>query len=89
MRPFWWAIIGSIMLVLYGIVPCFQTEIGDSNGTSQFARVYAVYGGYFIILALLFGWVIDKKKPDLGDFVGASVSIIGAFIIFFWPRSKE
>jgi small multidrug resistance family-3 protein len=50
--------------------------------------VYAIYGGYFILLALLWGWAVDKQRPDVGDVVGACIAIAGAFIMFFWPRAK-
>jgi hypothetical protein len=37
-RPFWWAIIGSVILVIYGFIPTLQP-------ISNFGRVFAVYGG--------------------------------------------
>jgi small multidrug resistance family-3 protein len=40
-----YGIIGGFVLFLYGIVPTFQP--------SYFHRIYAAYGGIFIIIALL------------------------------------
>ena len=37
-RPFWWGIIGSVILIIYGFIPTLQP-------ISNFGRVFAVYGG--------------------------------------------
>jgi drug/metabolite transporter superfamily protein YnfA len=50
-------------------------------------RVYAAYGGVFVILAVLWGWLIDKKTPDMYDWIGALVCIAGVSIILWAPRS--
>ena len=50
--------------------------------------MYAVYGGFFIISSILWGTVIDKKKPDRYEIIGAGaiVAVVGASIIFYAPR---
>jgi small multidrug resistance family-3 protein len=62
-RPGWWGLAGGLVLVLYGDVPTFQP--------AHFGRVYGVYGGFFIILSLLWGWSIDGNRPDGWDVAGA------------------
>lgn len=57
-KPYWWAILGSLILLLYGFLPTFQP-------VDSFGRIYAVYGGFFILLSFLFGWVLDGDKPDM------------------------
>lgn len=74
-----YAVLGAIILVLYGIIPTLQT--------SNFGRVYAAYGGIFIVLALLWGWQIDKIVPDRFDIIGAAIALVGVFIIMYWPRA--
>jgi small multidrug resistance family-3 protein len=73
-----YAVLGAVLLVLYGIIPTLQTE--------NFGRVYAAYGGVFIVLALLWGWQIDGIVPDRFDIIGAAVSLVGVSIIMYWPR---
>jgi len=73
------AFLGAIILVLYGVIPTLQP--------SNFGRVYAAYGGVFIVMALIWGWQIDKVIPDRFDIIGASIALIGVFIIMYWPRS--
>jgi small multidrug resistance family-3 protein len=75
-----YGIVGSLVLILYGIIPTLQKF-------PNFGRVYAAYGGVFIILSLLWGWGIDKKTPDLYDWLGASFALIGTSIIIWMPRS--
>ncbi len=78
-KPFYWGVIGGIVLVIYGIIATFQHF-------PSFGRVYAAYGGIFIVLSILWGWGIDKKTPDLYDWAGAAICLIGASIILFAPR---
>ena len=77
-RNFSWGIIGAFVLILYGIVPTLQP--------SHFGRVYAAYGGFFIVLSLLWGWMLDGDVPDFFDIVGGAVSLLGVAIIMYWPR---
>jgi small multidrug resistance family-3 protein len=71
-------IIGGIILFIYGVIPTFQP--------AQFGRVYAAYGGIFIISSILWGMFIDRKKPDQYEVIGSVVAVMGAVIIFYSPR---
>jgi len=73
-----WGLAGGFILILYGIIPTFQP--------AHFGRVYAAYGGVFIFLSLLWGWLLDGNVPDRFDMVGAAISLIGVSIIMYWPR---
>ncbi|MGN7358719.1 YnfA family protein [Paenibacillus sp. SAF-054] len=79
-RPWWYGLIGALVLVLYGIIPTLQHY-------PSFGRVYAAYGGIFIVLALLWGWGIDKNTPDLYDWIGAALCLAGVAVILWAPRS--
>ncbi|OXS75728.1 YnfA family protein [Domibacillus enclensis] len=78
-KPFTWGIAGGVALVLYGIIATLQTF-------PSFGRVYAAYGGVFIVLSVLWGWGVDKKTPDLYDWAGAAICIIGVAVMLFAPR---
>ena len=71
-------IVGGIVLFTYGIIPTLQA--------SNFGRVYEAYGGFFIISSILWGYFIDKKKPDRYEIIGSMVAVLGAGIIFYMPR---
>lgn len=77
-KSFWYGLAGAIILVLYGIVATLQT--------SNFARVYATYGGFFIVMSLLWAYKMDNFKPDRYDIIGALIAIVGVCIIFYTPR---
>ena len=62
--------LGGFVLFLYGIVPTFQP--------SHFHRIYAAYGGIFIISTIIWGRIVDKKKPDRYEIIGSLVAVIGA-----------
>ena len=78
-RPWWFALIGSFVLVVYGFIPTFQP-------TESFGRIYAVYGGFFIVMSFLFGWLFDGDKPDLGGAIGGLIALVGVLVVMFWPR---
>ena len=74
-------VLGGFVLFAYGIVPTFQP--------SHFHRIYSAYGGIFIVMALVWGWIFQGVIPDKFDIVGACVSLIGVAIIFYIPRKNE
>ena len=73
-----WGLCGALVLIVYGVIPTFQP--------AHFGRVYAAYGGVFIVLSLLWGWGIDGNVPDRFDILGAALSLLGVCIIMYWPR---
>ena len=82
----WWrngaywgiGVIGAVALILYGIVPTYQP--------AHFGRVYAAYGGWFVILSILWGWRVDHIAPDFYDIVGGLVCLVGVSVIMYAPR---
>lgn len=75
----WLGLIGGAVLVVYGIVPTLQQE-------STFGRVYAAYGGIFIVLSILWGRLADGWQPDRFDLLGAAIALIGVSMIM-WGRN--
>ncbi|MCR6544214.1 YnfA family protein [Dehalobacterium formicoaceticum] len=78
-RPAWYGLTGGLILVLYGIIPTLQKF-------PSFGRVYAAYGGVFVILSVLWGWGIDRKTPDIYDWIGALICLSGVAVILWAPR---
>lgn len=78
-RAWWLGAVGGAVLVLYGVIPTFQQP--------HFGRVYAAYGGVFVVLSLLWGWWVDGKAPDRFDAVGGALCLLGVAVIMWWPRS--
>ena len=77
-RKIIFGIVGGIILFTYGIIPTLQP--------SNFGRTYAAYGGFFIISSILWGMMVDKKRPDRFEIIGSMVSVLGAVIIFYGSR---
>jgi small multidrug resistance family-3 protein len=78
-KPLWIGAIGLIVLGLYGVVATFQP--------ANFGRVYAAYGGVFIVMAILWGWKIDGFIPDKFDMIGGAIALLGMAVIMFAPRN--
>jgi small multidrug resistance family-3 protein len=74
-------VLGGFVLFLYGVVPTFQP--------SHFHRIYAAYGGIFIVMAVVWGWLFEGITPDRFDIVGAAIALAGVAIIFYMPRKRE
>jgi small multidrug resistance family-3 protein len=77
-RSLWLGLLGAVVLVFYGVIPTLQP--------ASFSRVYAAYGGVFVVLSLLWGWQIDKVTPDRFDLIGGLIALVGMAIIMYWPR---
>jgi small multidrug resistance family-3 protein len=73
--------LGGFVLFLYGVVPTFQP--------SHFHRIYAAYGGIFIVMAVIWGWIFEEIAPDRFDIIGAIIALVGVAIIFYMPRKGE
>ncbi len=73
-----YGILGALLLVLYGVIPTFQT--------ASFGRVYAAYGGVFIVLSILWGWGVERIVPDRFDLIGGMIALVGVAVIMYAPR---
>lgn len=78
-KPLWVGITGGLILFGYGIAATLQP--------AHFGRVYAAYGGVFIVMAILWGWKVDGIVPDKYDLLGGLVALIGMSIIMYAPRN--
>jgi len=77
-KPAYYVFLGGIILALYGVVATLQT--------ANFARVYATYGGVFIVLSLVWAYKMDNYLPDKYDMIGSLIALIGVCIIYYAPR---
>lgn len=78
-RPWWIGVLGGLILIGYGVVATFQP--------ANFGRVYAAYGGIFIVMAIIWGWKVDGVVPDKYDLIGGTVALLGVLIIMYATRS--
>lgn len=53
-KPFYWEIGGGLALAIYGVIATFQSF-------PSFGRVFAAYGGVFIVLSVLGGGELIRK----------------------------
>lgn len=77
-KSIWLAIVGSILLIVYGLVATQQP--------TNFGRAYAAYGGIFIMLSILWGWKVDGFAPDKFDWLGAWIIVLGVLVMMYTPR---
>jgi small multidrug resistance family-3 protein len=78
-RSVWLAVLGGLALAAYGVVATLQP--------ANFGRVYAAYGGVFIVLSLAWGSVIDGHRPDRWDYLGGALCVFGMALIMYGPRA--
>ena len=68
---------GMLCLCIYGIIATFQIE--------GFGRVYAAYGGIFVVFSIIWAMLLDGFSPDRWDIIGAFVILAGVFLMYM-PR---
>ncbi len=71
--------LGVLALGLYGVLATLQPD-------PHFGRILAAYGGIFVAGSLAWGIVVDRFKPDVWDWTGAALCLIGASVIMLAPR---
>jgi small multidrug resistance family-3 protein len=71
-------LVGGLILFAYGIVLTLQP--------AEFGLVYSAYGGIFVASSILWGYWVDKKKPDRFEIIGSIIVLIGVAVIFYFPR---
>ena len=62
---------------------CVLTKIDVENT----GRGYAIYGGIYIIASLIWLVLVEKESFNRWDIIGASLAMIGAFIIFIGNKN--
>ncbi|MDR4493149.1 MAG: YnfA family protein [Nitrospirales bacterium] len=78
-RASWWGFIGTISLVIFGML-LTRSEVAFAG------RAYAAYGGVYIMASLLWLWAVESMLPDRWDMVGAGMCLAGAAVILWVPR---
>lgn len=74
-----WVALGGVALALYGVIATLQPE-------ASFGRIFAAYGGVFIVGSILWGVVFEGFQPDRWDLLGGAISLLGMAVIMFAPR---
>ena len=77
-KTFWLAVLGVVLLAIYGVIPTLQTV--------SFGRAYAAYGGIFVVLSIFWGWWVDRIVPDRFDLLGGGIAFLGVLVIMYAPR---
>ena len=70
--------LGGAILFVYGVVPTLQP--------APFGRVYAAYGGVFVVLSLLWGGAVAREIPDRFDVAGGLLCLAGVAVMMYSPR---
>ncbi|PYN38024.1 MAG: YnfA family protein [Candidatus Rokuibacteriota bacterium] len=71
-------VLGAVVLFAYGVVPTLQP--------APFGRVYAAYGGVFVVLSLLWGAIVARELPDRFDVAGGLLCLAGVSVLMYAPR---
>jgi small multidrug resistance family-3 protein len=77
-KSFWLAVVGVAILAIYAVIPTLQPV--------NFGRAYAAYGGIFVVLSILWGWMVDRVAPDKYDLLGGWIALLGVLVIMYAPR---
>ena len=79
-RSAWWLLPGAISLAFFA----WLLTLHPTDGAG---RIYAAYGGIYIMASLLWLWLVERRAPDHWDILGAAICLVGAGVILFGPRN--
>lgn len=71
-----WLFLGVISLIFFAYI---LTKIDVEHA----GRVYAIYGGIYIISSLLWLVLVEKESFNKWDIIGSLIAVLGASIILF------
>lgn len=77
-KPLWLGLVGALIMVLYGVIATRQEF--------SFGKTYAAYGAIFIIMAVFWGWFVDKRVPDWSEWLGAGICLVGVMVMLLKSR---
>jgi len=77
--PAWLIGAGLGALFLYALVQTYQPE-------TSFGRLYAAYGGVFVLGAMSWAQLVEGRRPDTADLIGVSIVLVGVGVIL-WGRN--
>lgn len=49
-------------------------------------RVYAAYGGIYVLMSMCWLWLFEKQTPDMWDITGSGLAVLGMALIAFGPH---
>jgi small multidrug resistance family-3 protein len=83
----WWRLDKSALwLIPGGASLALFAWLLSLAGVGQAGRAYAVYGGIYVAMSLVWLWAVEGTRPDRWDMIGATVCLTGAAIILLAPR---
>lgn len=78
-RTVWLLVPAALSLVAFvWLLTLHPTAVG---------RVYAAYGGVYVVMAIFWLWTVDGIRPTTWDIAGSVVALLGMAIIMFAPRT--
>ncbi len=83
----WLRLDKSVLWVIPGVASLALFAFILTKVEAEFAgRVYAAYGGVYIVSSFVWLTFIERSRPLISDYFGGVVCLIGAAIILFGPR---
>ncbi len=80
-KSIWWMVPCVLSLLVFAWL---LTRIESSLA----GRVYAAYGGVYILAAVCWQGLAEKHAPDRWDITGALICIAGSLLIIWGPRAS-
>jgi small multidrug resistance family-3 protein len=83
----WWRLDKSILWLVPGVLALLLFAwLLTLVAVPQAGRAYAVYGGIYIVMSLIWLRVVEGHPPDRWDIGGATICLAGAAMILWGPR---
>jgi small multidrug resistance family-3 protein len=75
----WWLVPGQLSLTLFA----YLLTLIESNAAG---RIYAAYGGVYIVASIGWLWIAEGIKPQWLDIIGGGICLIGTMVILYGAR---
>lgn len=78
-RSPWWIVPGIVSLAAFALA-LTRVEAAAAG------RIFAAYGGIYILASLLWMQLVEGQPPDRFDLAGAALCLAGSGVILLGPR---
>lgn len=80
----WWKLDKSPLWLLPGVLALIAFAwILAQTDVALAGRAYAAYGGIYIVSSLAWMAAVERSLPQVSDYVGAVLCLVGAGVILF------
>ncbi|WP_158772965.1 YnfA family protein [Cobetia sp. L2A1] len=85
----WWKLARSPLWLIPGLMSlALFAWLLSLVDVSQAGRAFAIYGGAYIAVSVIWLWLVEHQLPSRWDILGSAICLLGSVIIVLGARGQ-